>query len=223
MLADIIKLREEGLSFRKIASELNTTVGKVQYQWNKWINTNEYSMKNISEDPVIHNDHFPSNQPTPLKGELQAKLTSPNRILLFWDVSEIPKKLIQLYFNQSMDELIQVIRIYDVTDLVFTGQNAHHFYEIAVPYNNGYWFIKGLTANRSYVAEIGVKRKDNDFFPIFRSNSVQTPAITSSNGKDMYHHLAHFQQIENRSPKWIDHVSTYSYYDDSKILEQKNG
>lgn len=164
-----------------------------------------------------------SNQPTPSKGELQAKLTSPNRILLFWEVSDIPKKLLKLYFNQSMDELIQVIRIYDVTDLVFTGKNAHHYYEISVPYNNGYWFIKGLTANRSYVAEMGVKWKGNDFFPVFRSNAVQTPAISFSNSKDVYHHLAHFQQIENRSPKWIDHVSTYSYYDDSKILEQKNG
>lgn len=172
----------------------------------------------IDETSKVKTDDF-----TPIKGEIQAKLISPGKILLFWEVSEIPKKLIQLHFNQSMDELIQVIRIYDVTDLVFTEQNAHHYYEISVPYNNGYWFIKGLTANRSYVAEIGVKRKDTDFFPIFRSNSVQTPAIISSNGTNMYHHLAHFHQIENRSPKWIDHVSTYSYYDDSKILEQKNG
>lgn len=157
---------------------------------------------------------------TPLKGELQAKLTSPDRILLFWEVSEIPKKLLKLHFNLLMDELVQVIRIYDVTDLNFTGENAHHFYEIAVPYHNGYWFVKGLTANRCYVAEMGVKWKGNDFFPIYRSNAVQTPSISIFNGKEVYHHLAHFKQIENRSPKWIDHVSTYSYYDDAKHLEQ---
>jgi uncharacterized protein len=159
--------------------------------------------------------------PTPLKGELQAKLTSPDRMLLFWEVSEIPKKLLKLHFNQLMDDLIQVIRIYDVTDLVFTGENAHHYYEIAVPYHNGHWFIKGLTANRSYISEMGVKRTENEFFPIYRSNAIQTPSIL--NGKDVYHLLAHYKQIENSSPKWIDHVSTYSYYDDSKILEQKNG
>ena len=41
MIDEIIKLREDGLSFRKIASELNTTVGRVQYRWNKWVNNQE--------------------------------------------------------------------------------------------------------------------------------------------------------------------------------------
>lgn len=37
MIDEIIKLRRRGLSFRKIASKLDTTVGKVQYQWTKLI------------------------------------------------------------------------------------------------------------------------------------------------------------------------------------------
>ena len=41
MIEEIIKLREDGLSFRKIASQLNTTVGRVQYRWNKYVNNQE--------------------------------------------------------------------------------------------------------------------------------------------------------------------------------------
>lgn len=36
MITEIIKLKEQGVSFRRIAKELNTTVGKVQYQWVKY-------------------------------------------------------------------------------------------------------------------------------------------------------------------------------------------
>ncbi|MHC8522556.1 helix-turn-helix domain-containing protein [Rossellomorea sp. H39__3] len=39
MLEEIIKLREQGVSFRKIAKELDMTVGKVQYQWVKYQKT----------------------------------------------------------------------------------------------------------------------------------------------------------------------------------------
>ena len=107
-----------------------------------------------------------------------------------------------------------------MTDVIFTGNNAHHYYDITVPYNKGYWFIKGLTASRSYMAELGVKMNDKDFFPILRSNAVQTPNM---GGSDVYNHLVLNQQIEHYSPKWIDHVSTYSYYEESKIMGQKNG
>lgn len=37
MIEEIVKLRRKGLSFRKIAVELNSTVGKVQYQWKKYM------------------------------------------------------------------------------------------------------------------------------------------------------------------------------------------
>lgn len=226
MIDEIIKLREEGLSFRKIASELNTTIGKVQYQWKKWTEKQEKVVRkgklikkaNQSESDLEQK----AEDFSPLKGELQAKLVSPGRILLYWEVSEVPQKLLNVYFNQQFDDLVQLVRIYDVTDILFNGDNAHHYYEIAIPYRNGYWFIKGLAANRSYIAEIGVKWNNNDFFPLLRSNSVQTPSVSLSNGSGIYYHLAQFQQVENRNPKWIDHVSTYSYYDESKLLEQKN-
>jgi hypothetical protein len=158
----------------------------------------------------------------PVKGELQMKLVSPRKIILFWEVSKIPVKVIQLFFNCHLEQLMQVVRIYDVTEIIFNGKNAHHFHEIVVPYKHGHWFIKGLVSNRSYVAELGVKMTANDFFPILRSNTLQTPTMKISNVNEMSHELLRFQQIENRPPKWIDHVSTYSYYGDPKTMEAKD-
>lgn len=227
MIEEIIKLREDGLSFRKIASKLNTTVGKVQYRWNKYVSTQENQKEEIPTEEKIEMVEKVSNQPstdyTPIKGELQVKLVSPGKVIVYWEASNIPDKVLSLFYKQSISEMVHIVRIYDVTDLIFTGKNAHHFYDITVPYNQGYWFIKGLTANRNYIAELGVKFSDKDFFPLLRSNSVQTPTMGNLNGSEIYHNLVHAQQIDHFSPKWIDHVSTYSYYDGSKNMEQKNG
>lgn len=167
------------------------------------------------------NNHSPLHF-VPVKGELQMKLVSPRKIILFWEVSKIPSKVIQLFFNRQLEQLMQVVRIYDVTGIIFNGRNAHHFHEIVVPYKNGHWFIKGLVSNRSYVAELGVKFSANDFFPILRSNTLQTPLMKISNLNEMNHELLRFQQIENRPPKWMDYVSTYSYYGEPKTMEDNN-
>ena len=134
-----------------------------------------------------------------------------------------PKRLLNFFLILDFENLIPVVRVYDVTDLVFNGKNAHHFFEIAVPYQNGHWFIKGLVANRSYVAELGINISQKEFFPLFRSNTIQTPMMKIPNGNDMNHDLIHLKQHEEQPPKWIDHVSTYSYYMESKNMEDING
>ncbi|MFP7297629.1 DUF4912 domain-containing protein [Neobacillus niacini] len=227
MIEEIIKLREDGLSFRKIASTLNTTVGKVQYRWNKYINTQENQLEDVTVEETtlkeVNESKIPTIDTTPVKGELKVKLVTPRKVILYWETSAIPVKVITEFFDKTFEELVSLVRIYDVTDILFNGENAHHYYDIAVPYSKGYWFIKGLTANRSYVAELGVKLNENEFFPILRSNSVQTPAMGNSDGSGLYTNLLNILQIDDFSPKWIDHVSTYSYYEESKNTEQKNG
>jgi uncharacterized protein len=227
MIEEIIKLREDGLSFRKIASHLNTTVGRVQYRWSKYINNLENNIEVVSVEENTQMEVSELNHQTidytPVKGELQVKLVTPRKVIVYWEASKVPVKVITSFYDRPFEELVHIVRIYDVTDIIFTGNNAHHYYDITVPYNQGYWFIKGLTANRSYVAELGVKFNKNEFFPVLRSNSVQTPTMGNLNGSEIYTNLVNFQQIDNFSPKWIDYVSTYSYYGESKNTEQNNG
>ncbi|GHH97000.1 DUF4912 domain-containing protein [Neobacillus kokaensis] len=226
MIKDIIKLRKDGLSFRKIATELNTTVGKVQYRWNKWAASEESKSireSGLSEIEVENSlERMEQHSFVASKGELNTRLVTASKVVLFWDISAIANKVIQSYFNVRFTELVSVIRIYDVTDLIFDGTNAHHFYEITVPYQNGHWFVKGLAANRSFVAELGVLLPASGFFPLFRSNCVQTPKLELS-GNLLSHDQLEMLRYEARPPKWKDHVSTYSYYGGEKDLEEKNG
>ncbi|WP_312471716.1 DUF4912 domain-containing protein [Neobacillus sp.] len=227
MKKELNKLREDGLSFRKISSELDTMVGKVQNSLNKYQDSGRPThmtngcLQNSKDEKI--SDSSMTQAFVPLKGELAAKLVTPRKMFIWWEVSETPKRMIELFFNRKFSDLVPVTRIYDVTDIIFNGKNAHHFYEITVPYQRGYWFIRGLTENRSYVAELGVYLSETSFFPIYRSNCLQTPANVLLNETEMCRDMIQYQQFEDHPPKWIDHVSTYSYYLESSTLEGENG
>lgn len=226
MIEEIIRLRGDGLSFRKIASELNTTVGRVQYRWSKWMNDKENEkicIDAMKKKETKSSDNQTSHANNTIKGELNAKLVSPRKMILFWEVADLPKKIIQLFFNIHFEDVVQVVRIYDVTDIIFNGKNALHLYEISVPFDNGHWYINGLMTNRSYIAELGVLLTENNFFPILRSNTIQTPMMELPEEDVVYENFMKFQQSENQPPKWIDHVSTYSYYREPKATEENNG
>ena len=97
MLEEIIKLREDGLSFRKIASQLNTTVGRVQYRWSKYVNAQDKQIEDLSVVAETPKECNELNQPTiddgPVKGELSIKLVSPRKVIVYWEASKIPEKV----------------------------------------------------------------------------------------------------------------------------------
>jgi uncharacterized protein len=144
------------------------------------------------------------------KNDLHAQFYSTNKLCLFWNVSELPLKFIQFYFNHQSHELIHVMRIYDVTDILFNGHNAHQYFEIAISYEQGNWTVKGLPTNRNYIVEIGVKFSENEYFPLLRSNYVEPSKVNIKTKNEVDH---------NQSPEWTDHVSTYSYYNESDLIE----
>lgn len=156
----------------------------------------------------------PSFQIPHLIGEMKAKLVSQRKIVLCWNVTDILKNVIQLYYNCTFDNLVHVIRIYDVSQTSSNRKKAYPFYEIFIPYDQEYWFVKGLISNRSYFAEIGVKVTESNFFPLLRSNSFHIPGIKMTINNEIYEDISKMDQYEDRQPIWRDHVSTYSYYVD---------
>lgn len=154
--------------------------------------------------------------------KMEAKLASPRKVTFFWDTNDLPKKLFQHYFNINFDDLVQLIRVYDVTPIQLNGKNAYRFYDIHVPYSQGYWLVKGLLPNRSYLAEIGVKLSPDEFFPLLRSNSITIPEYETVNNPMFDREVFQPHQLEEHPPKWREYVSTYSYYlDHGKNGEEK--
>lgn len=77
-----------------------------------------------------------------------------------------------------------VLRIYDVTDVVFNGDNAHKYIDIEVTGDANNWYINVWAAGRTYVADLGLKTASGRFILIARSNAVGTPSDKVSDKVD---------------------------------------
>lgn len=74
-----------------------------------------------------------------------------------------------------------VLRVYDITDVDFNGNNAHKFQDIIVTGDANNWYINVWEAGRSYVVDIGFKTEKGQFIVIARSNTVEAPRDSMSN------------------------------------------
>lgn len=77
-----------------------------------------------------------------------------------------------------------ILRVYDVTDIVFDGKNAHKFIDINVSGDSNNWYINVWASDRSYLVDLGFKTADGRFILIARSNVVTTPRDRVSDKTD---------------------------------------
>ncbi len=68
-----------------------------------------------------------------------------------------------------------VLRVYDVTDVIFDGSNAHKYFDIEVTGGAQSWYIHVGEPNRSFCVDIGFLTRNGIFLTLSRSNTVRTP------------------------------------------------
>jgi hypothetical protein len=67
-----------------------------------------------------------------------------------------------------------IIRVYDVTAIQFTGNNAHYYFDLPVDLSAKNWYINLWSGEKSLVGDIGYVLSDGQFHLLARSNVVQT-------------------------------------------------
>lgn len=70
-----------------------------------------------------------------------------------------------------------ILRVYDVTDIIFDGYNANKYFDIEVTGNAINWYIHVGEPNRSFCVEIGLLTPNSTFCALSRSNTVRMPRI----------------------------------------------
>ncbi|PLR76959.1 DUF4912 domain-containing protein [Bacillus sp. V3-13] len=229
MIEEIIKLRRNGLSFRKIALELGSTVGRVQYQWKKYMNEERNGLRTAVVSGPRQIDIKAGNgfsalrdfAALPAPDELVLWIVSADKVYAFWRLSPFIKNLVEQYFDQDYGDFLTVLRLYDITSIIFNGNNAHGYHEMMVPEDVQNWTFKGLKPNRSYCTELGVKLSGTRFFPLLRSNSVHMPRTSVHQSRELFKEITTFMEKSDSPPNWIEHVSTYSYYEKTSRKEER--
>lgn len=111
------------------------------------------------------------------KDKLVLLPVNPNWLFAYWDMSSETRKIVENLKSGSS----VVLRIHDVTYIIFDGKNAHRTFEayVDVRYTNNY-YINVPTPNADYLAELGYKTPYGEFVPLMRSNVVRTPSNSPS-------------------------------------------
>ena len=101
----------------------------------------------------------------------------PEWLFTYW---ELRKDVIDSAWNTLIplaDWAKTILRVYDVTDIIFNGYNAHKYFDIEVTDGARSWHIHAGEPNRSFCVDIGFLAPDRTFRVLSRSNIVRTPRM----------------------------------------------
>jgi len=92
----------------------------------------------------------------------------------YWELStatldRLREELKDMFFTAK-----RIIRVYDISYIIFDGTNAHRYFDIEIGQANN-WYIDTQAPGRSWVIDLGLKLADGRFIKIARSNVVNTP------------------------------------------------
>lgn len=152
-----------------------------------------------------------SNQTGAVSDHLAARILPAGKLFAFWQLHDAKVHFICSYFNIAEEQIVRVLRLYDLTAFRSKGRMKSSIHEVILRPNISSWMFKGVSQNREYVIELGIRQNENHFFPLLRSNEIIPITKLVDNKPAAIHH---------HSP-WAGQVSTYTYYEDLEGSSQK--
>ncbi len=114
------------------------------------------------------------------KERLVLMVRDPWWIFCYWELA--PSKLEEAKRKLNLEDLSNVefvLRVYDISNIIFNGRNAHSYFDIPVDIGARNWYINLPGDGRSWCVDLGLKGEFG-FFTILRSNPVHCPSAHPS-------------------------------------------
>lgn len=93
----------------------------------------------------------------------------------YWEVKDSTWARFKAELKDEFYKAKRVLRVYDVSNVIFNGMNANKFFDLGIRENASNWYIDISTPGRSWCVEFGLLLKDGRFIAILRSNIIETP------------------------------------------------
>jgi hypothetical protein len=103
------------------------------------------------------------------------QVRDPWWIHAYWDTSPATWDRLKGELGDLLWNAKTVLRVYDISHIIFDGKNAHRIFDINVGPDATNWYIDTGAPGRSWCVDFGLVLPDGRFIMICRSNVVYTP------------------------------------------------
>lgn len=106
-------------------------------------------------------------------------------IFAYWEIGrEKQKDAIESITADNDNFAKSILRVYDITDVNFDGNNARSYFDIELKNLANNWYINVGSPDRSWIVDIGIITTKGNFYSLARSNCVRTPRNGMSEKSD---------------------------------------
>ena len=145
----------------------------------------KYYLGPVHETPPPTADRFVDREPAELPrsyGEDTIVLLprDPWWLFAYWEVTPSTRVQALRVLGGEAEGASEVLRVYDVTFITFTGHNAWRSWDVELPPGAESWYLNVGRPATSFCVEIGLRTPSGRFLPLARSNVVTTPRAAPS-------------------------------------------
>jgi hypothetical protein len=97
-----------------------------------------------------------------------------------WEVTPASRITALRELGAQAEGAREVLRVYDVTFITFTGDNAWLSFDVELTPGADYWYLNVGRPAASFCVELGLRTVGGRFLPLVRSNVVTTPRSSPS-------------------------------------------
>lgn len=109
------------------------------------------------------------------RDKIVLQVRDPWWVHAYWEVRSETWEALKGQFHDDFYRAKRVLRVYDVSHVIFNGANAHRFFDVNLSEYANNWYIDTGGSGRSWCADFGLLLPDGRFITIIRSNTVYTP------------------------------------------------
>jgi hypothetical protein len=93
----------------------------------------------------------------------------------YWEIEPQQLGQAQQAIGEDAADARIILRIYDITGIDFTGDNARHYFDIVVNTLIGSCYLNLGASDRTYCVDIGLRTAKGVFYLLARAQAVHTP------------------------------------------------
>lgn len=136
------------------------------------IEKTKYSHPEIKKVPKVMPSELPAQYG---KDKMALQVRDPWWLYCYWEITTNTWNSLKERLKELFHSAKKVLRVYDVSQSIFNGKNAHRYFDIEINQEATNWYIDTGGPGRSWCIDYGLKVPNGEFITVLRSNVVTTP------------------------------------------------